>query len=453
MAGSAPLSPEIIGRAIDQAPLTKPLRFIVAVAAAGYFFDSFDIVILAYALPSIAKEFQLAPQQIGLIGSAGLAGMGVGSWIWGWIADRWGRRLVFAGTVLMFSLFTGVTGMAFSVGFIVGARFLTGLGLGGMVPIDAALVAEFAPARIRGRVLAALPLCWPIGIFAAAGVSLAVVPTIGWRWLFVIGIAPAILAFIIRKGIPESPRWLADHGRHEEARQSLHYVGITDAALDRARNDLAARPPAEAVRPPRIADLLTRTYARRMVQTWTMWFFSNFAANAFSVWLPTIYARYYHIEITRTLLYTFIIAGTSVVGRICAFTLIDALGRKTLIVTGYTVAACAALMFTQATTETSLLLVAMCYGFFADIGSLAMTVYTPEVYPVRIRGLATSMAMGVGRFGGMTSPLIIGMIIGPDTIYYVWFLMAGAQFCASGLSLWLARETSGRNLEVASAPA
>ena len=71
MAGPAPLSPEIIGRAIDQAPLTKPLRFIVAVAAAGYFFDSFDIVILSYALPSIAKEFQLAPQQIGLIGSAG----------------------------------------------------------------------------------------------------------------------------------------------------------------------------------------------------------------------------------------------------------------------------------------------------------------------------------------------------------------------------------------------
>ena len=199
MPGAAPLTPAIIGRAIDQAKLTNPMRFIVAVAAAGYFFDSFDIVILAYALPSISKEFHLTPQQIGFIGSAGLAGMGVGSWVWGWIADRWGRRLVFAGTVLMFSLFTGITGLAFSVGFIIGARFLTGLGLGGMVPIDAALVAEFAPARIRGRVLASLPLCWPIGIFAAAGVSLAVVPTIGWRWLFVIGVAPAILSFVIRK--------------------------------------------------------------------------------------------------------------------------------------------------------------------------------------------------------------------------------------------------------------
>ncbi len=451
MAGALPLTPGIIGRAIDQAKLTNPMRFIVAVAAAGYFFDSFDIVILSYALPSIGKEFHLTPQQIGFIGSAGLAGMGVGSWIWGWIADRWGRRLVFAGTVLMFSVFTGVTGLAFSVGFIIGARFLTGLGLGGMVPIDAALVAEFAPARIRGRVLASLPLCWPMGIFAAAGVSLAVVPTIGWRWLFVIGVAPAILSFIIRKGIPESPRWLSDQGRHEEARQSLHYVGVTDAALERARAEIAALPVAIEAPAPKVRDLLTRPYARRMVQTWTMWYFSNFASTAFSVWLPTIYARYYHIEITRTLQYTFIIAGTSVVGRICAFSLIDILGRKPLIVTGYCVAACSALMFTQASTETSLLLVAMCYAFFADVGSLAMTVYTPEVFPVRIRGLAASAAMGVGRFGGMTAPIVIGLIISPETIYYVWCLMAGAQFLASGLSLWLARETRGRNLEIAAA--
>ena len=379
--------------------------------------------------------------------------MGVGSWVWGWIADRWGRKLVFAGTVLMFSLFTGITGMAFSMGFIVAARFATGLGLGGMVPIDAALVAEFAPARIRGRVLAALPLLWPMGIFAAAGAGLAIVPTIGWRWLFVIGVVPAILAFVIRRNIPESPRWLTDQGRHEEARASLRYVGVTDEALEAARREVAAAPAAVRVEPAKVSDLLTPAYASRMIQTWTMWFFSNFAANSFSVWLPIIYSRYYHIEITRTLQYTFIIAGTSVVGRIFAYALVDKLGRKALIVMGYGVAACAALSFTQATTETALLAVAMCYAFFADAGSLAMTVYTPEVYPVRIRGLATSAAMGVGRFGGMTAPLIIGMIIGPTTYYQVWLLMGGTQLLAASITLWLARETRGRNLEAAAATA
>jgi len=450
MSGSAPLTADIIGRAIDRAPLTKPLMFIVAIAAAGFFFDSFDIVIVSYALPAIKQEFGLDPKQLGLIGSAALAGMGVGSWIWGWVADRWGRRLVFAATVLMFSCFTGIAGLSMSVGFLVGARFLTGLGLGGMVPIDQALVAEFAPARIRGRVSAMLPLCWPIGIFAAAGAGLAIVPTIGWRWLFVIGVLPALLAFIIRRQVPESPRWLASRGRPEEARASLHYVGVSDAMIEDAQAELAAQPIRPVSRDARFRDLFTPEYARRVAHTWMMWFLSAFAASAFSVWLPTIYATYYHISLTRTLFYTFIVAGTSIVGRICAFSLVDVLGRKPLIIIGFGAAGLAALLFTQATTETSLLLVAMLYAFFADIGSLAMTVYTPEVYPVRIRGVGAAVAMGWGRFGGMLSPFVAGLLLSAENITLVWCMMSAFQLTSATITLILARETSGRNLELVS---
>jgi len=450
MASSAPLTPEIIGRALDLAPLTRQLKFIIGVAAAGFFFDSFDIVIMSYALPSIRQEFHLDTQQVGLLGSAALGGMAVGSWAWGWIADRWGRRMVFAATVLMFSFFTGFTALAFSLGFLVGSRFLTGLGLGGMVPIDAALVAEFAPARIRGRVSAMLPLCWPIGIFAAAGVSLLVVPTIGWRWLFVIGVVPALLAFIIRRGVPESPRWLAMKGRTEEARASLDYVGVTDATIDQAAREIAAMPPRPAETAPSYADLLKPQYAKRMIHTWLMWFLSAAAGTTFSVWLPTIYATFYNITITRTLFYTFIVAGTQVVGRIVAFSVVDKFGRKPLMVVGYGVAGCAALLFTQASTEQSLLLVAMLYAFFADMGSLGMTVYTPEVYPLKIRGLATSLAMGVGRVGGMVAPIVVGIVLKTEGVNFVWFLMGGLQLASSSLTLLLAYETRGRNLELVS---
>jgi putative MFS transporter len=444
------LTPDIIGRAIDLTPLTKPLMFIVFVAAAGFFFDSFDIVIVGYAMPSIAREFVLGPKQLGLVGSSALAGMALGSWGWGWVADRWGRKLVFAATVLTFSLFTGVAGLSGSLGFLLGARFLTGLGLGGMIPIDAALVAEFSPARIRGRVSAALPLCWPIGIFAAAGAGLLVVPTIGWRWLFAIGVLPALLAYIIRRRVPESPRWLAAHGRTEEARQSLHYVGVTEAQLQRAERDAAAAPVAVAARDARFADLFSPAYARRVIQTWSMWFLSNAGGYAFSVWLPTIYASIYHIQLTRTLVYTFIVAGTSVAGRIVAFSLVDRVGRKPLIVTGFLVAGCSALLFTQATTEATLLLVAVTFAFFNDIGSLGMTVYTPEVFPLRIRGIATAAAMGVGRVGGMVSPIVIGVLLSIGSVMSVWFLLAAVQAGAGLMSLWLAHETRGRNLEMVS---
>jgi MFS transporter, putative metabolite:H+ symporter len=447
------LSPELIGRAIDKITLNRALVFIIGVAAAGFFFDSFDIVIVSYALPMIRQEFGLDPKQVGLIGSAALAGMGLGSWMWGWVADRWGRRVVFAATVLMFSVCTGIAGLSMSLGFLVGARFMTGLGLGGMVPIDQALVAEYAPARIRGRVSAMLPLCWPVGIFAAAGAGLLVVPHLGWRWLFALGALPAVLVFFIRRGVPESPRWLADRGRHEEARTSLAYVGVDDTIIEQARIELAAEPSVAPGRDATFSDLFTARYARRVTHTWLMWFCSGFAATCFSVWLPSIFATYYHINLTRTLTYTFIVAGTSVVGRVCAFSLIDLFGRKALIVIGFGVAGVAALLFTQTSTEAGLLATAMMYGFFADIGSLAMTVYTPEVYPVRIRGKGAAIAMGWGRFGGMVSPIVAGFLISADNLAMVWGLMAAFQFTSAGLTLVMAHETSGRNLEAAAKPA
>lgn len=443
------LTPELIGRAIDKIPLNWALITIIAVAAAGFFFDSFDIVIVSYGLPLIRQEFHLEPTQVGLIGSAALAGMGLGSWLWGWVADRWGRRVVFAATVLMFSACTGIAGLAGSLGFLVGARFLTGLGLGGMVPIDQSLVAEYAPARIRGRVSAVLPLCWPIGIFAAAGAGVLIVPNFGWRWLFAIGTLPAILVWFIRRRVPESPRWLADQGRHREANVSLAYVGVTPPMLAQARAELDAMPPAPPVREASFRDLFTAPYARRVTHTWLMWFCSGFAAYAFSVWLPTIFATYYHINLTRSLLYTFIVAGTSIMGRIVAFSLIDLFGRKALIIIGYGVAGAAALMFTRATSEAALLGTAMVYGAFADIGSLAMTVYTPEVYPIRIRGKGAALAMGWGRFGGMISPLVAGFLISADNLMWVWGLMAAFQFTSAGVTFVLAHETSGRRLEAA----
>jgi putative MFS transporter len=223
--------------------------------------------------------------------------------------------------------------------------------------------------------------------------------------------------------------------------------------IEQARREIAAEPLAPPVRDATFGDLFTPRYARRVAHTWLMWFCSGFAATAFSVWLPSIFATYYHINLTRTLVYTFIVAGTSVVGRVCAFSLIDLFGRKALIVTGFGVAGCAALLFTQATTETALLATAMLYGFFADIGSLAMTVYTPEVYPVRIRGKGTAIAMGWGRFGGMVSPVVAGLLISADNLALVWGLMAAFQFTSAGLTLLLARETSGRTLETVAKPA
>ncbi len=446
-AAAETLSPQIVAEAIDLLPLTKRLGFITSAGAMGYFCDSFDIVVIAYAMPSIALAFHLAPAQLGLIGSAGLAGMAVGSWIWGWVADRWGRAAVFASTVLMFSLFTGVAALSYSAGFLIGARFLTGLGLGGTIPVSQALVTEYSPAALRGRVGGLLPLSWPAGIFAAAGVGLLVVPTLGWRWLFVVGAFPAILAYVVRRVVPESPRWLASKNRFEEARKSLRYIGIGEEELKRAKAALATRPVPPIVEEARFSDLFTPEYARRVIHTWSMWFFSSLSGWAFVVWLPSIYAGIYHIALTRTLFYTFIVAGASVLGRFMAFELVDRIGRKPVMVGGFLLGGIAAWLFTAATTQWALVSVAVLYAFFGDQGALAMTVYTPEVYPLKIRGLGTAWAMALGRIAGVVSPLIVGLLVGTGKISLVWWSMGTSMMIAAVLSLWLAFETKGLNLE------
>ena len=314
----ANLTPHVIGRAIDSANFTRPFRFIMVVGALGFFFDLFDNSLLAYALPSISKEFQLQPQQVGLVASASLIGMAVGSFVAGWIADRWGRATVFATTVLIFAAFTGFTALAYSVGFLLGARFLAGMGLGGTVPIDMSLLSEYAPARIRGRMSGALPFAWPVGAFAAAGAGLLIVPTLGWRWLFLIGVIPAVLTYFVRRGVPESPRWLAARGRFAEAVHSLRFLGIDDAALDRARREVADEHIPAAQPHASIGELFTPVYAKRIVHTWMLWFFSGLAGWGFQFWLPTLFTTVYHVELTRTLTYTLGIAAVQVLGRACA---------------------------------------------------------------------------------------------------------------------------------------
>ena len=120
------LNTRIIGRAVDQMPLTRPLLTLIVIGSLGALFDNMDNQFLAFALPNIAKDFNLRPETIGLIASAGMIGMATGSFLWGWIADKWGRRMAFSATILIFSLFTGLMAASFSVGFLLGARFIQG---------------------------------------------------------------------------------------------------------------------------------------------------------------------------------------------------------------------------------------------------------------------------------------------------------------------------------------
>ena len=192
---------------------------LLLVTGLGWLFDSMDTGLIAFILPVLAKEWGLAPGQMGLIGSIGLIGMALGAVVSGTAADRMGRKKVFTITVLIYSIASAFCALSWSYESLLIFRFLVGFGLGGELPVAATLVSEYAPSRVRGRFIVLLESFWGLGWIAAACIAYFFIPLYGWRMAFLIGALPALYVCLIRMHMPESVRYLLAHGRVGEARQ------------------------------------------------------------------------------------------------------------------------------------------------------------------------------------------------------------------------------------------
>src|SRR5256886_12802635 len=196
-------------------------RIIVGVAT---FFDAFDALAIASVLPVIVPLWKLTPPQIGFLISAGFLGQLVGALLFGWIAERYGRMTAMVWSIALFAVMSLVCALAWDYNSFLVFRTIQGIGLGGEVPVAAAFIRELAKAHGRGRFVLLYELVFPIGLVAAALLGLWIVPHLGWQWMFVIGALPAFLALVLRRLLPESPRWLAVHGRNAEAETAMAHI-------------------------------------------------------------------------------------------------------------------------------------------------------------------------------------------------------------------------------------
>ncbi len=192
---------------------------IFLIGGLGYMFDAWDVALNGFLTPLVGTEFGLSPGQKGLVATANLIGMAVGAIAWGTVADRIGRKRAFSITLLLFALFSALGALSPSLEMFLLLRFLAGIGLGGCIPVDYAIVSEFSPRRQRGRVLSAMDGWWPVGTTLAGVSATLLVPVEGnWRWMLVLMILPAVLLFWVRRGVPESPLYLVRKGREADAR-------------------------------------------------------------------------------------------------------------------------------------------------------------------------------------------------------------------------------------------
>ncbi|RIJ09096.1 MFS transporter, partial [Clavibacter michiganensis subsp. insidiosus] len=236
--------PRTRAQRLDGLPWTRAHSRILGGSGVGWALDAMDVGLISFVIAQLAVVWEADAGQLGLVASAGFLGMAIGASVGGLVADRIGRRQVFALTLLVYGVATGVSALALSVGALIALRFVVGLGLGAELPVASTLVSEFSPARIRGRVIVILESSWAVGWTAAALIGYLVIPASddGWRWALALGAVPAVWAIVVRLRLPESVRFLEGKGRHREAERvvrDLEVAAGADPATDGAMGSTA----------------------------------------------------------------------------------------------------------------------------------------------------------------------------------------------------------------------
>jgi putative MFS transporter len=439
---------------LDRLPLSPFHRRLLIVSGVGWMFDAMDILIVGSVVATVAGIWKLSPQVSGLIISANLFGMFVGAALAGTLADRFGRKGVFQVTLLAYSILTGLSALAWNAASLAGIRFLAGIGMGGELPVASTLVSEFAPAKRRGFLLVMLESFWAYGSVLAALIGYLFIPAFGWQAAFLIGAVPALYVFVLRRAIPESPRYLLSQGRVAEAEAVLQQMTVTDEVPERqarsAAGTLVGDRPAARVG---IADLFAPGLARRTIMLWILWFAMIFSYYGIFTWLPSL-LRGKGFTLQQAFLLNLIISIFQIPGYFSAAYLVERWGRKSTLVTFLLLNAVAAFFFAEQSLGAGpdvvqTLLWGGLMAFF-NLGAWGIVyTYTPELYPTRVRGTGTGLAAAVGRLSGVLGPYAVGMMLAAYAgSQFAVFITFTVILIIGGLTvLILGEETKGRTLE------
>ena len=420
-------------------------RIIVGVAT---FFDAFDALAIATVLPALVPMWQLSPQQVGFLISAGFVGQLVGALLFGWIGERFGRMPAMIWSVAIFAVMSLVCGFAWDYNSLLVFRTLQGIGLGGEVPVAAVYISELTKAKGRGRFVLLYELVFPIGLVAASLLGRWIVPHWGWQYMFYIGALPAFLALALRWLLPESPRWLAVHGRTTDAEAVLSMI---EQETERSTGKPLPPPqPVVSTRDVRASwsDLFGPHYLRRTLVVWVIWFAAYFVNYGLVIWLPTIFRTVFRLPLETALQYGLITQAFGLLGTlVCALT-IDYVGRRLWFAVAF---GCATLslgmlaMQASPTADQVLLYMTIAYFFVSTI-NIGVYLYTPELYPTRARALGVGTATAWLRFASMIGPTIVGFMIagGLQSVFMAFAVAAGI---AAVITAMFAVETKGRVLE------
>jgi putative MFS transporter len=439
-----------------QTTLTGNQKKILTAAIIGDALEFFDFFLIAFVFAFLIGPWKLTFGQTAMVFLSSGVGAILGAYIWGWIADRIGRRTVFIGTVLNFSLATGLLYFTPDNGWIylTVLRFFVGFGVGGLYCVDLPLVQEFMPSSKRGWIGGLVTCVIPIGVGLGAVLG-AFLGADQWRLLFAIGVLPALVVLLVRLWVPESPHWLARQGRLEEARKSLAW------ALQVDPNTLPLPRPDE-VKVVKTNWFELFKYPRSLLVSWLGNAGAQTGAYGIALWAPSLFVLLLHVSPQEASKMMILLTVTGFIGRLSFSWLSERIGRRNsggLLGFGAGVLIILAGNNYDATLFglSAFWLILAAAMFFVDGGFAIVGPYAAEIWPSHLKTSGMGSAYGFGGIGKILGPVGLALIVGssnylkpdvpltqiPTAFLYLgcWFLMAGVVYYFFGL------ETKGKSLE------
>jgi MFS family permease len=397
-----------IGARLDRLRWSSAHRGILLALGAGWLFDSLEVSLFGSAIGPLGDHFHASTAQRDAVLAVWLGGILVGALVGGRLADRFGRRRLFVLTLLWYAAFTVLTGLAWSLPSVYAFRGLAALGVGAEYAIVNAAIAEFMPARVRGKANAAVMQFWPAGAVVAGVIAylalntLALPDTTSWRYIFGLGGAVALVVLLFRRRLPESPRWLVTQGRVEEAEAIVARLeavaGIQDGPTSGTDIERSAPTYAAAVR-----ELLTR-YPGRLALGCVLDLAEAFGYYGIFALLSVVVLK--DVSISDSSIPLFYIVGNvgAVAGGVAMTLVFDRLGRHRTIVVFYSLAAAGVLLLAGATATGSAVLVTLAFVVSSGLATGAWTSAYPtftELFPTHLRGAGVGTSVAVGRIGAI----------------------------------------------------
>lgn len=420
---------------------------IFIIGGLGFMFDAWDVTLNGALIPLVAQEWGLDRPTAALLGTSNLVGMAVGAFLWGGIADRYGRKNAFSLTLLMFSLFTVLGALSPSFGFFVAFRFLAGVGLGGCIPVDYALVGEFTPAKLRGRVLTAMDGWWPVGAALSFFVSGWVMATAdNWRLILAVMILPAFMVYLVRRSMPESPLFLAAKGRDAEARAVIDQLVERTGATKR---DYVIEP-VELEKAPRWWEQVASLWRYSWKITATSWLLFMTILLVYYLaltWLPSILTEAGMAQ-SASFFATAVMALMGLAGVVLAAWLVERVGRKWLLAISAPLSGLVLVIVAQnLDVPAAAIGWVLVFGVIVQVAIPVLYAYVSELYPTELRASGFGWASTMSRFAAGFGPLIFAALW---PVVGLGWLFAGATALVLLAILFMARfapETRGLRLD------